>query len=160
MSARWPQPRQAGVGRRRGRSRSGRPDSGAVLGSWAITLAARTVVASWNGPHGQRVLGRQLRLQSAVRDRRGRHPCLSRQLRRHLGDGAEPAGDRRRRHPGVGGQLCRRLGDGAERERRPPGGDPVGGSYGFDDPEVIAADGTHVWVANQAGDSVTELAGG
>ena len=32
-----------------------------------------------------------------------------------------------------------------------------GSSYGFDDPLGISSDGTDVWVANSAGDSVTEL---
>ena len=29
--------------------------------------------------------------------------------------------------------------------------------WGFDEPDAVAADGTHVWVANASGDSVTEL---
>jgi DNA-binding beta-propeller fold protein YncE len=32
-----------------------------------------------------------------------------------------------------------------------------GSSYGFDNPAGIASDGTHVWVTNESGDSVTEL---
>ena len=32
-----------------------------------------------------------------------------------------------------------------------------GSAYKFNDPDAIASDGTHVWVANAAGDSVTEL---
>ena len=32
-----------------------------------------------------------------------------------------------------------------------------GGSYGFSNPAGIAADGTHIWVTNNAGNSVTEL---
>jgi hypothetical protein len=35
-----------------------------------------------------------------------------------------------------------------------------GGRYHFNDPQSIAAVGGHVWVANYAGDSVTELAAG
>ena len=34
-----------------------------------------------------------------------------------------------------------------------------GGSYGFSNPAGIAADGTHIWVANAGGYSVTELTG-
>ncbi len=30
--------------------------------------------------------------------------------------------------------------------------------FGFDDPDAIASDGTHVWVTNAFGQSVTELA--
>ena len=30
-------------------------------------------------------------------------------------------------------------------------------SYGFDNPDAISSDGTHVWVANFEGGSVTEL---
>jgi hypothetical protein len=30
-------------------------------------------------------------------------------------------------------------------------------SYSFDDPQGIALDGTHVWVANHQGSSVTEF---
>jgi hypothetical protein len=37
------------------------------------------------------------------------------------------------------------------------GGAYSGGSYGFADPRAIAFDGTHIWVANLAGNSVTEL---
>ena len=33
----------------------------------------------------------------------------------------------------------------------------TGSSYGFDSPDAISSDGTHVWVANPDGDSVTEL---
>ena len=33
----------------------------------------------------------------------------------------------------------------------------TGSSYRFDDPLAVCSDGTHVWVANSAGDSVTEL---
>ena len=32
-----------------------------------------------------------------------------------------------------------------------------GSSYGFNDPDAVSSDGTHVWVANSAGNSVTEL---
>jgi hypothetical protein len=32
-----------------------------------------------------------------------------------------------------------------------------GGSYGFNDPNAIAFDGTHLWVTNDLGSSVTEL---
>jgi hypothetical protein len=32
-----------------------------------------------------------------------------------------------------------------------------GATYGFNDPYGIAADGTHIWVANSHGASVTEL---
>ena len=32
-----------------------------------------------------------------------------------------------------------------------------GSSYGFDSPDAITSDGTHVWVANLYGNSVTEL---
>ena len=32
-----------------------------------------------------------------------------------------------------------------------------GGNYGFNHPYGIAADRSHVWVANNAGQSVTEL---
>ena len=32
-----------------------------------------------------------------------------------------------------------------------------GASYGFDNPWAIAVDGTHLWVANHAGNSVTEF---
>ena len=32
-----------------------------------------------------------------------------------------------------------------------------GSGYGFDSPDAISSDGTHVWVANHGGDSVTEL---
>ena len=32
-----------------------------------------------------------------------------------------------------------------------------GSSYGFDDPDAISSDGTHVWVANSRRNSVTEL---
>jgi DNA-binding beta-propeller fold protein YncE len=32
-----------------------------------------------------------------------------------------------------------------------------GSSYGFDFPDAIASDGTHLWVANEVGDSVTEF---
>jgi hypothetical protein len=35
-----------------------------------------------------------------------------------------------------------------------------GDSYGFDNPWAIAVDGTHVWVANHQGNSVTELSAG
>ncbi len=33
----------------------------------------------------------------------------------------------------------------------------AGKGYGFDSPDAVASDGTHVWVANANGDSVTEL---
>ena len=33
----------------------------------------------------------------------------------------------------------------------------TGSAYGFDAPDAISCDGTHVWVANGDGDSVTEL---
>lgn len=32
-----------------------------------------------------------------------------------------------------------------------------GSSYGFDSPNAVSSDGTHVWVANLDGNSVTEL---
>jgi len=34
-----------------------------------------------------------------------------------------------------------------------------GSNYGFDHPNAITSDGTHVWVANFYGSSVTELPG-
>lgn len=37
------------------------------------------------------------------------------------------------------------------------GGAYYGGSYGFNYPVGIAFDGTHIWVTNYAGSSVTEL---
>ena len=37
------------------------------------------------------------------------------------------------------------------------GGAYGGGSYGFDEPYAVAFDGTHMWVANYAGNSVTEM---
>jgi DNA-binding beta-propeller fold protein YncE len=33
----------------------------------------------------------------------------------------------------------------------------AGSSYGFSTPKAVASDGTHIWVANSSGDSVTEL---
>jgi protein kinase-like protein len=48
----------------------------------------------------------------------------------------------------------------------PPNGEPPitarvlsGGSYGFSDPQGIVSDGTHIWVSNAGGYSVTELNG-
>ena len=35
-----------------------------------------------------------------------------------------------------------------------------GGSYGFSQPEGVAFDGSHLWVTNVAGNSVTELPAG
>ena len=35
----------------------------------------------------------------------------------------------------------------------------TGSSYGFDDPDAVSSDGTHVWVVNGGGNSVTELDG-
>ncbi len=32
-----------------------------------------------------------------------------------------------------------------------------GGSYGFNGPGDVAFDGTHLWVANRAGNSVTDI---
>ena len=37
------------------------------------------------------------------------------------------------------------------------GGTYAGGSYGFNGPQGVAFDGTHIWVANFSGASVTEL---
>ena len=35
-----------------------------------------------------------------------------------------------------------------------------GGSYGFDGPEGIAFDGTHIWVTNSSGTSVSDVPAG
>jgi hypothetical protein len=37
------------------------------------------------------------------------------------------------------------------------GGAYIGGSYGFNQPDGIAFDGTHLWVTNSSGDTVTEF---
>ena len=39
----------------------------------------------------------------------------------------------------------------------PPVRNFSGGSYGFNGPEGLATDGSHIWVANSFGNSVTEL---
>jgi len=33
----------------------------------------------------------------------------------------------------------------------------AGGRYGFNAPDAVASDGTHIWIANISGNSVTEL---
>ena len=109
---------------------------------WAIAVDGTDIwvanqggsVTELNASNGSwvRPVRRQLRLQKADCDRRGRRPCLGR-------------------------QQSRRFGDGTEREQRQLGPDTVRGSYRFNAPWAMAVDGTHVWVTNWFGDSVTEL---
>jgi len=71
--------------------------------------------------------------------------------------GSTPVRHRLGRHPRLGGEL---LGNSVT-ELSASTGTLVrvirGSRYGFDYPDAVASDGTHVWVASMVGGSVTEL---
>ena len=123
-----------------GQDRSRRRGRGKVFTIWAATGTATVLVAGVAAAAGFHLLLPRPGSPSRAPSRPAASQTSSQSAHSHTTT-RSPA-SAASSHPNAGGVITPVL---------------TGGKYGFNAPDSVASDGTHIWITNYSGDSVTEL---